>query len=90
MKNASAFVLLIFLLVVFSVMLVICTYTFIEAKKEVARYNQGVMESCLMISCDISPFGDLDCKTLESATNYTENDSYHFMILNFSGGAENG
>lgn len=74
--------------IIFTVTLFFAMVSFIDAKREISKYNKGAMESCFMLSCEISPFGDLSCRTLESATNFTANESYRFIILNVSGGEE--
>lgn len=51
------------LMFVLCVSLVWAGVNFALARQEIARCNEAVIETCEIMECDISPLGDLDCRS---------------------------
>jgi len=75
-------VIFVFFLFFIAFLLLMNMANFIKIKHEISEYNKKAIECCMLLECDVSPFGDLSCYTLTSAVEEF-NDS-DLIILNIS------
>lgn len=69
-----------FMMCFLAILMFILIFSFTEAKKEIAKYNEKAIESCYILECNISAFGDLECKTTYAPVSMNITDSYFIKI----------
>ena len=69
------------LMVLMIVLLLTSTFTFLNAKREIAKYNERAIESCYVLECNITFFGDLSCHTIYAGVAFNVSPS-DFIELN--------
>lgn len=42
--------------------LVVSIISFAQARQEIAQFNKSQIEQCYILECDITPFGDVECR----------------------------
>ena len=51
------------------IMLIVDFFIFMDAKYQIGLYNEKRLENCLLLECDVTPLGKVECKTLVSASD---------------------
>lgn len=74
------FTLIIALMTFVIMMLFLVIFTFIDAKREIAKYNEKAIEACYILECDITILGDMSCKTTYAPASMNITDSYFIKI----------
>ena len=58
---------------------------YVAVRREIGEHNQKVIQDCLLLKCDVTPFGDVRCETTQHASDIVGNDTWVFPVLNRSG-----
>jgi hypothetical protein len=74
-----------FIVLVLIVSLFSSYFAFLNAKHEIGKYNERVIENCLLLDCDIDFWGNVECRSLVSAYNLT-NFSTDYIYINITAG----